>query len=71
MFERIIAQLITFPIGEGISLSKYVNEAVKALIDAGVKVIPDAMLTVIVAETLEEIFKVAKLAQGKKSLKLW
>ena len=58
----IIAQLITFPIGEGTSLSKYVKEAVKALIDEGVKVTPGAMSTVIEAKTLDEIFKAAKIA---------
>ncbi|MFB0561239.1 MAG: MTH1187 family thiamine-binding protein [Candidatus Lokiarchaeia archaeon] len=58
----IIAELITFPIGEGTSLSKYVKAAVKALVDAGVKVTPGAMSTVIEAKTLDEIFNAAKLA---------
>ncbi len=62
VLKMIIAELITFPIGEGTSLSKYVKAAIKALIDAGVKATPGAMSTVIEAKTLDEIFEAAKLA---------
>ncbi|MEM2135088.1 MAG: MTH1187 family thiamine-binding protein [Candidatus Jordarchaeaceae archaeon] len=58
----IIAEISTFPIGEGTSLSKYVKAAIKALMDSGVKVIPGAMSTVIEAETLDEIFNATKMA---------
>ncbi|MHA1364700.1 MAG: MTH1187 family thiamine-binding protein [Candidatus Freyarchaeota archaeon] len=58
----IIAELTTFPIGEGTSVSKYVKEAVKALKETGLKVILGPMSTVVEAETLDEIFNAAKLA---------
>jgi uncharacterized protein (TIGR00106 family) len=58
----IIAELVTFPIGEGTSLSKYVKGAIKALSESGVKIIPGATSTVIEAKTLDEIFQAAKTA---------
>ncbi len=58
----IIAELTTFPVGEGTSLAKYVKGAIKALKDAGVKITPGATSTVIEAKTLDEIFEATKLA---------
>jgi uncharacterized protein (TIGR00106 family) len=58
----IIAELTTFPVGEGTSLAKYVKGAIKALKDAGVKITPGATSTVIEAKTLDEIFQAAKIA---------
>nr|MDO8081327.1 MTH1187 family thiamine-binding protein [Candidatus Freyarchaeota archaeon] len=58
----IIAELVTFPVGEGTSLAKYVKGAIKALKDSGVKITPGATSTVIEAKTLDEIFQAAKTA---------
>lgn len=63
MTTKIIAELTTFPIGIGTSLSKYVKEAAKE-IDSykGIRVIHHPMGTVIEAESLDQIFDVSKLA---------
>jgi len=58
----IIAELSTFPIGKGMSLSKYVKAAVKELESCDVRVTRGAMGTTIEADDLDTLFKAVKLA---------
>ena len=63
MSTKIIAEIITYPVGEGTSLSKFVKQAAKQ-IDSypNIRVIHHPMGTVIEAETLDQVFEVTKLA---------
>ncbi|MHA2345767.1 MAG: MTH1187 family thiamine-binding protein [Candidatus Hodarchaeales archaeon] len=63
MKSKIIAEIVTYPIGVGTSLSNYVKEAVKE-IDShpDIRVVHHPMGTVIEADQLETIFNVAKKA---------
>ncbi len=63
MDTKIIAEITTFPVGEGTSLSKFVKEAAKEIDNfKGIRVIHHPMGTVIEAESLDQIFDVTKLA---------
>lgn len=63
MNTKIIAEITTFPVGEGTSLSKFVKEAAKEIDNfKGIRVIHHPMGTVIEAESLDQIFDVTKLA---------
>ncbi len=61
--SKIIAEIVTYPIGIGTSLSEYVKKAVKE-IDShpSVRVVHHPMGTIIEADQLETIFEVAKKA---------
>ena len=63
MRPKIIAEITTYPVGEGTSLSKFVKEAAKE-IDTyeGIRVIHHPMGTVIEADSLDVIFDVTKRA---------
>ena len=65
----IIAALSVFPIGEEVSLSRYVRASLEALEETGVKFIPSAMATTIEAESLDELFSAVKRAH-KAQLKM-
>ncbi len=60
---KVIAELVTSPVGEGTSLSKFVKEAIRE-IDSfeGIRVLHHPMGTVIEADTIDQILEVTKLA---------
>jgi len=58
----IIAELSTFPIGEGTSLSRYVKAAVRELESCNVRVTRGAMGTVIEADDLDILMAAVKRA---------
>jgi len=58
----IIAELSITPLGEGISVSRYVKIALQALKESGVKFETNAMATVIECKSIEELFAVVKKA---------
>jgi uncharacterized protein (TIGR00106 family) len=60
--EMIIAELSVVPIGAGVSVSKYVRVAIKALEGRGVRVIPGPMSTVLECKDIDLLFKAVKLA---------
>ena len=60
----IISQLSIAPVGEGISLSKYVKIALNVLKKNNVKFKTNDMATVIETEDLEILFKVVKEAHN-------
>lgn len=63
MKPKIIAELSTFPVGLGTSLSKYVKQAVKQIDDfPDIRVIHHPMGTVIEVDSLDQVFTVTKLA---------
>ena len=53
----VIAEVTTYPIGKGISLSKYVKEAMKVLKESGLKYQIGPMSTSIETESVEELFE--------------
>ena len=65
MSIKIIAEISTFPVGVGTSLSKYVKHAVKAIDNfSGIRVVHHPMGTVIEADNLETILEVVKKAHN-------
>ncbi len=58
----VVGEVKVIPLGEGVSVSRFVRAAIEALRQAGVKVIPGAMSTVIEAGSIEEVFQAVKLA---------
>ncbi len=60
---KIIAELVTSPVGEGTSLSRFVKEAIKE-IDSfpGIRVLHHPMGTVIEADTMDQILEITKRA---------
>ena len=63
MSTKIIAEITTYPVGEGTSLSKYVKEAAKEIDKyEGIRVIHHPMGTVIEADSLDVVFDVTKRA---------
>ena len=63
MKKKIIAELSTYPVGEGTSLSQYVKKAVKEIDRFPIiRVVHHPMGTVIEADTLDQIFEVTRLA---------
>lgn len=63
MPNKIIVEIICSPVGVGISVSKYVKAAVKA-IEAypGIRVMHHPMGTVFEADTMDQVLEVTKLA---------
>jgi uncharacterized protein (TIGR00106 family) len=60
---KIIAEISTFPVGVGTSLSKYVKEAVKVIDGfSGIRVVHHPMGTVLEANDLDTILEVVKQA---------
>jgi uncharacterized protein (TIGR00106 family) len=51
----VIAQITTFPLDRGGSVSRYVKEAVKVLEESGYKYMVGPMSTSVEAETVEEL----------------
>ncbi len=63
MKRKVIAELSTYPVGEGTSLSSYVKEAVKVIENyPNIRVVHHPMGTVIEADELDQIFEVTQLA---------
>ena len=63
MSTKIIAEITTYPVGEGTSLSKFVKEAAREIdIYEGIRVIHHPMGTVIEADSLDVVFDVTKRA---------
>lgn len=63
MGTKIIAELSTFPVGEGTSLSKFVKKAVQEIEKyQGVRVVHHPMGTVIEADNIDQILEITKLA---------
>lgn len=63
MKTKIIAEISTYPIGEGTSLSKYVKKAIEEINNyPAIRVNHHPMGTVIEADTLDQVFDVTKLA---------
>ncbi len=58
----IIAEISTFPIGEGTSVAKYVKAAVEELESSGVKVLRGSMGTVIEAEDMATLLEAVRKA---------
>jgi uncharacterized protein (TIGR00106 family) len=58
----IISQLSISPVGEGISLSKYVKNVINVLKKNNIKFETNAMATVIETEDLKTLFKVVEEA---------
>jgi uncharacterized protein (TIGR00106 family) len=58
----IIAELSIVPVGSGISVSKYVKVAIKALEGRGVRVIPGPMSTVLECKDVDLLFNAVKAA---------
>ncbi len=58
----IIAELTIFPTSEGVSVSKYVKEALKAMKETGLKCESGAMSTCIEAPDLKSIFNAVEKA---------
>ncbi len=56
----IIAQLTITPLGEGTELHEYVKGAIEIIKKSGLRFEPNAMATVIEANSLEEIFDLVK-----------
>ena len=61
----IIAEFTLTPLGEGVSVSKYVKKAFEVIKNSGLKYELTPMSTVIEARTLDEIFGVVKKAEEK------
>ena len=62
---KIIAEISTFPVGVGTSLSKYVKQAVKVIDNfSGIRVIHHPMGNVIEADDLDTILEVVKQAHS-------
>ncbi|NPA75787.1 MAG: MTH1187 family thiamine-binding protein [Euryarchaeota archaeon] len=59
----IIAELTITPLGEGISVSRYVKKAYAVIKSSGLKHELTPMSTVLEARTLDEIFEVVKKAE--------
>ena len=62
MKKTIIAQLSITPIGEGTSVSRYVNITLNAIREEGVHFIVGPMATTLEVESLDELFRVVKKA---------
>ncbi|MHA1968054.1 MAG: MTH1187 family thiamine-binding protein [Candidatus Hodarchaeales archaeon] len=63
MGTKIIAELSTFPVGEGTSLSKFVKKAVQEIENyQGVRIEHHPMGTVIEADNIDQILEITKLA---------
>ncbi len=63
MKKKIIAELSTYPVGEGTSLSQFVKKAVNIIDEfPEIRVVHHPMGTVIEADTLDQIFEVTRLA---------
>jgi len=60
--KMIISQLSIAPVGEGVSLSKYVKIAINVLKKNNVKFKTNDMATVIETEDLETLFRIIKEA---------
>ncbi len=58
----IIAELAIFPTSEGVSVSKYVKEALKVIESSGLKHVTGGMATTIEAPDMETLFKVIEKA---------
>lgn len=58
----IIAELAIFPTSEGVSVSKYVKEALKVIERSGLKHVTGGMATTIEAPDMETLFKVIEKA---------
>ena len=63
-FEMIVSQLSITPIGKGTSVSKYVKLAVEILKKENLKVVTNAMATVIETEDLETLFSAVQKAHN-------
>ncbi|MCD6383890.1 MAG: MTH1187 family thiamine-binding protein [Thermoplasmata archaeon] len=55
----VIAEISVAPLTEGVSVSKYVKAAYRALENTGLKIQLTPMATIIEADTVEEIFDAA------------
>lgn len=60
---KVIAEIVTSPVGEGVSLSKFVKEAIKEIDNfSGIRVFHHPMGTVIEADSIDQVMEVTKLA---------
>jgi uncharacterized protein (TIGR00106 family) len=63
MSIKIIAELSTYPVGRGTSLSKFVKQAANEIDNyENIRVLHHPMGTVIEADTIDQILEVTKLA---------
>ena len=63
MSTKIIAEITTYPVGEGTSLSKFVKKAVGVIDNyPGIRVVHHPMGTVIETDNLSQVFDVTRLA---------
>ena len=63
----IIASLAIFPTSEGVSVSRYVKEAIKVIESSGLKSVTGGMNTTLEAPDLETLFGVIQKAHQKIS----
>ncbi|MCL4323188.1 MAG: MTH1187 family thiamine-binding protein [Candidatus Thermoplasmatota archaeon] len=61
----ILVEVTYYPIGEGTSAARYVKEAVRALKETGLKVIPGSMSSVLEGNSLDELFEAIKKGEEK------
>ncbi|RMG37790.1 MAG: thiamine-binding protein [Methanobacteriota archaeon] len=60
---KVIAEIVTSPVGEGVSLSKFVKEAIKEIDNyPGIRVLHHPMGTVVEADSVDQVLEVTKLA---------
>ena len=63
MKTKIIADITTYPVSEGTSLSKYIKRAIEEINKyPDIRLIHHPMGTVIEADTLDQVFEVTRLA---------
>jgi len=63
-FEMIVSQLSITPIGKGTSVSRYVKLVLETLKKENLKVVTNAMATVIETEDLETLFSAVQKAHN-------
>jgi len=61
----IVAQVSFVPVGAGTSVGRYVREAINALRASGLKVVPNAMATVIEAPEIDDLFDAVRAAHER------
>ncbi|MFX0181654.1 MAG: MTH1187 family thiamine-binding protein [Candidatus Hodarchaeota archaeon] len=65
MSIKVIAEITTYPVGEGTSLSKFVKEAVKEIDEyPNIRVVHHPMGTVIEADNIDTVLEVTRRAHN-------
>jgi uncharacterized protein (TIGR00106 family) len=65
MSTKVIAEISTYPVGEGTSLSKFVKKAVKEIDDyPNIRVVHHPMGTVVEADNIDTVLEVTRRAHN-------